>query len=182
MALVLAAFSVPWRAPEIAELAMPEIGPPDAARETSAPLAEQVTRGRAPQFLRQLVVQPRMGPPPFGGSTGPMEVAAWLGLSNAARPIDALALALFSDSLFSPPFVRLTEPATSPTVELTIHFLTGHDRAGTAGADPANLCFARFRSALVREGFFGEDGVIWSAGGTPLVQSRQLAILMPLGR
>ena len=182
MALVLAAFSVPWTAPEIAELAMPEVEPPDAARESSAPLAEQVTSGRAPQFLRQLVVQPRMGGPPFSGSTAPMEVAAWLGLRDGARPVDALALALFSDSLFSPPFVRLTELATSPTVELTIHFLTGHEGAGSERHDPANLCFARFRSALVHEGFFEEDGVIWSAGGTPLVQSRQLAILMPLQR
>jgi acyl-CoA thioesterase len=182
MALVLAAFSLPWTAPEIAELPMPEVDPPDAARETSAPLAEQVTRGLAPKFLRQLVVQPRIGGPPFSGSTAPMEVAGWLGLRDAARPVDALALALFSDALFSAPFLRLTELATSPTVELTIHFRTGREDAATAGAGPANLCFARFRTALVHEGFFEEDGVIWSAGGSPLVQSRQLAILMPLGR
>jgi len=180
MALVLAAFSVPWTAPEISELAMPEVEPPDAARQTSAALAEQVRSGRAPRFLRQLVVQPRIGGPPFSGSTAPMEVAAWLGLRDAARPLDALALALFSDALFSAPFPRLTELATSPTVELTIHFRTGHEGAGTDGPDTANLCFARFRSTLVHEGFFEEEGVIWSAGGTPLVQSRQLAILMPL--
>jgi acyl-CoA thioesterase len=181
MALVLAAFSVPWTAPEIAELAMPAVEPPDAARETAAALAEQVSRGRAPRFLRQLVVQPRMGGPPFSGSTAPMEVAAWLGLRDRGRPVDALALALFSDALFSSPFVRLTELATSPTIELTIHFRTGPEGAGIEGPDPANLCFARFRSDLVHEGFFEEDGVIWSAGGTPLAQSRQLAILMPLG-
>jgi hypothetical protein len=141
-----------------------------------------VTRGLAPKFLRQLVVQPRIGGPPFSGSTAPMEVAGWLGLRDAARPVDALALALFSDALFSAPFLRLTELATSPTVELTIHFRSGREGAATAGADPANLCFARFRTALVHEGFFEEDGVIWSATGAPLVQSRQLAILMPLGR
>jgi acyl-CoA thioesterase len=182
MALVLAAFSLPWTAPEIAELAMPVVAPPDAARETSPALAEQVRSGQAPRFLHQLVVQPRVGGPPFSGSTAPMEVAAWLGLRDPARPLDALALALFSDALFSAPFLRLTELATSPTVELTIHFRTGHEGPGTQGPDPANLCFARFRSTLVHEGFFEEDGVIWSAGGTPLVQSRQLAILMPLGR
>jgi acyl-CoA thioesterase len=181
MALVLAAFSVPWTAPEIAELAMPEVEPPDGARETSAALAEQVSRGRAPPFLGQLVVQPRAGGLPFSGSTAPMEVAAWLGLRDPDRPLDALALALFSDALFSPPFVRLTELATSPTVELTIHFRAGQEGAGIDRRYPANLCFARFRSTLVHEGFFEEDGVIWSAGGTPLVQSRQLALLMPLG-
>ena len=38
----------------------------------------------------------------------------------------------------------------------------------------------RFRTGVVREGFFEEDGVIWVADGTVLAQSRQLAILMPL--
>jgi len=180
IALVLAAFSVAWTAPEIAELAMPGVEPPDAARETSARLREQVASGRTPQFLRQLVVQPRLGSLPFSGAGARMEVGAWLGLRDAARPVDALAIALFSDSLFSPPFVRLTEPATSPTVELTIHFRTGSDVAPNLGPDPANLCFARFRTGLVHEGFFEEDGVIWAPDGTPLAQSRQLAILMPL--
>ena len=48
-------------------------------------------------------------------------------------------------------------------------------------AGSKELCFARFRSTLLHEGFFEEDGVIWAADGTVLAQSRQLAILMPLG-
>ncbi len=50
----------------------------------------------------------------------------------------------------------------------------------TAEPDPAELCFARFRSGLIQEGFFEEDGVIWAADGTVLVQSRQLGIVLPL--
>jgi hypothetical protein len=46
--------------------------------------------------------------------------------------------------------------------------------------DPDELCFARFRTGLVHEGFFDEDGVIWAADGAVLAQSRQLAILLPL--
>jgi acyl-CoA thioesterase len=180
VALALAAFSVPWTAPEISELEMPKVAPADSARETSRWLRERVAAGQAPQFLSQLVVQPRVGAAPFSGEDVPMEVGAWLGLRDPSRPLDAIALALFSDSLYSPPFTRMTELATSPTVDLTIHFRTSIARAPDAPPDPAELCFARFRSGLVHEGFFEEDGVIWGPDGTVLAQSRQLAIMMPL--
>ena len=45
--------------------------------------------------------------------------------------------------------------------------------------DPGELCFARFRSGLIHEGFFEEDGVIWASDGTVLAQSRQLGIVLP---
>jgi acyl-CoA thioesterase len=182
IALALAAFSVAWSAPEIAELQMPEVAGAEAVRETSQWLEERISKGHAPRFLDQLVVQPRIGNPPFSGSREPMEIGAWLGVRDGGRPLDAIALALFSDALFSPPFVQLTHPATSPTVELTIHFRAVLPRLAASNPDPAELCFARFRSALVHEGFFEEDGVIWAGDGTPLAQSRQLAILMELAR
>ncbi len=171
VALALAAFSVPWSAPDVAELPMPDVAPPDAERKSGVPLF----RG-APPFTRHLVLQPRIGAVPFQGSSEPMQIGAWLGLSEP-RPIDALSLAFFSDALFSPPFVRMSEPATSPTIDLTIHFRA----TTTVGDDPHELCFARFRSGVVHDGFFEEDGVIWAADGTVLAQSRQLAILMPIG-
>jgi hypothetical protein len=180
VALALAAFSVAWTAPEISELELGEVAPADSSRETSRWLSEQVAAGQAPQFLSQLVVQPRVGAAPFSGEEVPMVLGAWLGLRDPSRPLDALALALFSDSLYSPPFMRITEPATSPTVDLTIHFRASIGRAGNEPHDPAELCFAHFRSRLVHEGFFEEDGVIWGPDGTALAQSRQLAILMPL--
>jgi acyl-CoA thioesterase len=172
VALVLAAFSVPWTAPEIADLAMPDVAPPDPARQ-----AGTLRQMGAPPFTRHLVFQPRVGTAPFTGSERPMEVGGWLGLGEP-RPIDSLVLAFFSDALFPPPFVRLTERAVSPTVDLTIHFRAALPRA--ADPSPDELCLVRFRSAVVHEGFFEEDGVIWGADGTVLAQSRQLAILMPL--
>jgi acyl-CoA thioesterase len=191
VALALAAFSVPWSAPDVAELPIPDVAPPDAERKSGVLLF-----GGAPQFTRHLVLQPRIGAIPFTGSTEPMEVGAWLGLSEP-RPIDALSLAFFSDALFSPPFIRRREPATSPTIDLTVHFRAaiagdwtaqatgkpniGAGAAGADGGDPHELCFARFRSGVVHDGFFEEDGVIWSADGAVLAQSRQLAILMPIG-
>ena len=172
VALALAAFSVPWPAPEIYEEPMPDVAPPDPQRRSGKLLFEG-----APPFTQHLVLQPRIGVIPFQGASAPMDVGAWLGLAEP-RPLDALSLAFLSDAMFSPPFIRLTQPATSPTIDLTIHFRASLPHV--ANPDPNELCFARFHTGLVHEGFFEEDGVIWGADGTVLVQSRQLAIVMPL--
>jgi acyl-coenzyme A thioesterase PaaI-like protein len=176
-ALALAAFSVPWSAPEIAELPMPDIAAQDPERKPGAPLFKS-----APPFTKHIVIQPRIGAVPFTGSDAAMEIGSWLGLAEP-RPIDALSLAFFSDALFSPPFIRLSEPATTPTVDLTIHFRRPLPAATETASLPdggCELCFARFRSGLVQDGFFEEDGVIWAADGSVLAQSRQLGIVMPL--
>jgi acyl-CoA thioesterase len=172
IALVLAAFSVPWSAPELSDLPLPQVEPAEASRDAGTLRAHG-----APPFTSHLVLQPRIGSFPFTGSEQPMEIGGWLGLAEP-RPIDALSLAFFSDALFSPPFVRLTQPATSPTVDLTIHFRASLPRV--TDRDPDELCFARFSTGLLHEGFFEEDGVIWALDGTVLAQSRQLAIMMPL--
>jgi acyl-CoA thioesterase len=186
MALALAAFSVPWHAPEIADLPLPDVEPAEPRVDGLRPPHPQ-----APPFARHMEFQPRMGTRPFTGADAPMEVGGWLALAEP-RPLDALALAFFSDALFSPPFIRLTEPAVTPTVDLTIHFRASlahprgddlgddDDRATPRGADPVEHCFARFRSTVVHEGFFEEDGVIWAADGTVLLHSRQLALVMGL--
>jgi hypothetical protein len=179
VALALGAFSRAWGGGDgdVAELVMPEVAPPDPAGDTPGVLAERIEQGLAPQFLRHLVVQPRIGPRPFAGSDGPMEVGAWVALAEPTAGLDSTVLALFSDALYSPPFVRLSEPATSPTIDLTVHFRA--DLGPLAGSN--ELCLARFRSSVLHEGFFEEDGVIWAPDGRVLAQSRQLAILMPLG-
>lgn len=169
MALALAAFSVPWSAPEISELPLPDVDPPEPRSDPPRPPHPQ-----APPFARHMDFQMRLGTRPFSDAEAPMEVGGWLALSEP-RPVDALALAFFSDALFSPPFVRLREPAVTPTIDLTIHFRT-------AIAEPRDEpCFARFKSTVLREGFFEEDGVIWAPDGTVLAHSRQLAIVLPVG-
>ena len=171
LALVLSAFSVPWTGPEIDDLPLPDVEPPDAVREAGTAVA----RG-APLFTRHLVMQPRLSDPPPDGQRRRMEVGAWVGLAEA-RPIDALSLAFFSDALIPAPFMATGEPAAAPTIDLTVHFRTSMPR--TDDPDPYELCFTRVSSKLVQEGFFEEDGVIWAADGTVLAQSRQLAILLP---
>ena len=176
IALVLAAFSVPWSAPEIAELPLPDVAAQDPERKPGAPLFKG-----APPFTKHLVIQPRIGAIPFAGADAPMEIGSWLGLAEP-RPVDALSLAFFSDALFSPPFIRLTEPATTPTIDLTIHFrkpLAPATETDLPRGVRDELCFARFRSGLVQDGFFEEDGVIWAADGAVLAQSRQLGIVLP---
>src|SRR5271167_688116 len=80
IALALAAFSVPWRAPEIIDVQMPDVAGPDAGREPGT-LRE---RG-APPFTAHVVFQSRVGTTPFAGSQQPMEIGGWLGLAGA-RP------------------------------------------------------------------------------------------------
>ncbi len=169
LALALAAFSVPWSAPEFSELPMPDVAPVDPATETGEP------HPLAPPFARHLRLIHRIGAIPFSGSPEPMEFGAWMGLPYP-RPIDALSLAFFSDALLPAPFARLSGPAVSPTVDLTIHFRVSMPRS--AEPDPQELCFGRFGAKVVHEGFFEEDGVIWAADGTVLAQSRQLALLL----
>ena len=172
MALVLAAFSVPWPALEAHELPMPEVPPPERRRAEPIPVGPGI-----PAFLQHMVMAPRIGVAPFTGSDAPMDVGGWVGL-HEPQLLDAPAVALLTDAWLSPPFVRLSEPAVSPTIDLTIHFRATLPRAE---AHPDDLCLARFRTGLVHDGFFDNDAVIWAADGTVLAQARQLALLMPAG-
>jgi acyl-CoA thioesterase len=171
MALALAAFSTPWDAPEVDALPMPALPPPDSERRSSPGLFEG-----APPFTRQMVMQPRVGATPFMGATVPMEIGGWIGLPEP-RPVDAPAVALFCDAWFPPSFIALSAPAVSPTVDLTIHF---RRPLIPAERDPDELCLSVFRTRLLHEGFFEEDGVIWGADGSVLAQSRQLGLIIPV--
>ncbi len=169
-ALALAAFSVPWRAPEANELPIPELAPPDRERISTPKLFKG-----APEFTSHLVMQPRVGAIPFSGSGAPMRIGGWIGLPEE-RPVDALSLALFCDAWFPPSFIALDSPAISPTIDLTIHF---RQSMSDCDCDPAALCLSVFDTRLLHDGLFEEDGVIWTPDGTVLAQSRQLGIIMP---
>jgi len=170
MAIALSAFSVPWSARAVSEIEMPQVRGPDPERRPGT----MIEHG-APPFARHIVLQPRIGGMPFAGAQ-PMELGGWLGLADP-RPIDALALAFFSDALIPAPFMLTAEPNPAPTIDLTVHFRTAMPRV--ADPDPNELCLARIRGGVIHEGFFEEDGVIWAADGTVLAQSRQLALLLP---
>jgi acyl-CoA thioesterase len=165
MGLALGAFSKPWEGPLLNELPMPEVAPPDGRR----PVQRQLPGASAPPFLDRLSMQHRFGPPAFSGADR-AEVGGWLGLRER-RPVDALAVALLSDAWFPAPWTRLRELAPAPTIDLTIHF-----RAPLPIED--TMLLARFRTRLVRDGFFEEDGQLWAPDGTLVAQSRQLGLLI----
>ncbi len=170
-ALALSAFSVPWSGPEISDIEMPPVAPPEDSRE-----AGSLIKHGAPPFTRHIVLQPRIGGMPFASAEQPMELGGWLGLAEP-RPLDALALAFFTDALIPAPFMRTPAPNPAPTIDLTIHFRTA--LAPDPSPDPHELVLAHIRGGLIHEGFFEEDGSIWAADGTLLAQSRQLALLLP---
>lgn len=166
LALALGAYSVPWESPTLSEAPMPEVEPPDDGRPVLA-----VPDG--PAFMSRLTMQARFGGPPFTGAAR-AEVGGWLGTAEE-RPVDELAVVVLADAWFPAPWVRLTELRPAPTIELTVLF-----RAPLPLAD--SVLLGRFRTRLVRDGFFEEDGELWAPDGTLVAQSRQLALLMaPLG-
>jgi acyl-CoA thioesterase len=166
IALALAAFAAPITGAEYDELPMPEVEGPWIDRRSL--ISEQ-----APEFVRNLVLQPRFGRP-FQSRQDPMVAGGWTGLPGR-RPLDALALALFSDAWFSPPYVRLDRFVPSPTVTLSVYFRA---RLPRHGAEHEDLCLARFETRLVRDGCFQSDGGIWAPDGTVLAHSHQLQLLL----
>ena len=165
MGLALGAFSTGWESPLLDDVEMPEVEPPDGriSDRRSVPDTEP------PPFVDRMVFQRRFGPPLFS-SADRAEVGGWLGLREE-RPLDAAAIVVLADAWFPAPWPRLRGIAGAPTIDLTVHF-----RAPLPVAD--TLLLGRFRTRLVRDGFFEEDGQLWAPDGTLVAQSRQLALLI----
>jgi acyl-CoA thioesterase len=65
------------------------------------------------------------------------------------------------------------------TLDLTVHF---RDHAALDALDASDYVLSTFRTRMASEGFFEEDGEIWSRDGRLIAQSRQLAIATPYSR
>ena len=163
--LALSAHSKPWPGPELNESPMPDVDPP-GERETPA---RELRNAPPPPFLQRLWMHHRFGAKPFTRADR-AEVGGWLGLREP-RPLDALAIAVLADAWFPAPWPRLAALAPAPTIDLTIHF-----RAPVPVDE--GLMLGRFRTRLVRDGFFEEDGELWSEQGVLVAQSRQLGLLL----
>ena len=167
LGLALGAYSKPWEGPLLPAPAMPAVEPPDPATEPVG--GRGLPERKAPEFVERLTMQRRFGSAPFSGADAG-ETGGWLGLREG-RAIDELAIAVLADAWFPAPWPRLAALAPAPTIDLTIHF-----RAPLPLAD--GLLLGRFRSSLVRDGFFDEDGELWAEDGTLVAQSRQLGLLI----
>jgi acyl-CoA thioesterase len=164
MALALAAFSSPWESPLLDGTTMPDAEPAGPRVPAAGPGME-----KAPPFTRRLTMQPRFGEPPFTRAEEAL-VGGWIGLIEE-RPVDALTILVLADAWYPAPWPRLGALAPAPTVEMTVHF-----RSPLPLAD--GLMLGRFRSRLVRDGFFDEDGELWTPEGTLVAGSRQLGLLL----
>lgn len=166
IALALAAYSKRWQSPLLQDSRMPEVEPPDESRR---PPQEEFPRKDPPAFIERLSMQHRFGEAPFSRAEH-AEVGGWLGLLER-RPLDALAITVLADAWFPAPWPRLAELAPAPTIDLTIHFRSPLPL-------PDSLLLGHFRSRLVRDGFFDEEGELWAPDGTLVAQSRQLGLLL----
>ena len=174
IALGLAAYSVAWESPLLDAPPPPVVEapdpsqrpPPDAERDLPA---GDFPRKDPPPFTQRLTMQHRFGETPFSGAERG-EAGGWLGLRER-RDLDAAAIAMLADAWFPAPWPRLAELAPAPTIDLTVHY-----RAPLPLPD--SLLLGRFTSDLVRDGFFEEDGTLWTPDGTLVAHSRQLGLLL----
>ncbi len=153
------------------ELTMPDAGEPGELHTI-----DPETRASRPNMLQNYRLRPALGEPAFSG--GAPYTGAWI-RSREPRLLDAPLAAALLDTWFPAPFVRLERPFGAPTIDYTVHF---RSPLPPPGAAPEDAYLVAFRSNLARHGFFEEDGELWSADGTLLAQSRQLALLLdPVG-
>lgn len=169
VALALAAFGAARPSMTFAEASMPEIAPPEELPALPIPAPGK------PSFALQYDYRWALGDPPFSGSNS-SRVGGWLRLAEPRRA-DALQVAAMMDAWIPCVFPRLEEPIAAPTVDLTIHFRT---QLPLASARPDDYYCAVFSSRLAADGYFEEDGELWSRDGQLLAHSRQLAMLPSL--
>ncbi len=148
-----------------------ELRMPDAGEPGELHAIDPQTRASRPNMLQNYRLRPALGEPAFSG--GAPQTGAWI-RTREPHLLDAPLAAALLDTWFPAPFVRLEQPVGAPTIDYTVHF---RSPLPPAGAGPEDPYLVSFKSDLARHGFFEEDGELWSADGTLLAQSRQLALL-----
>jgi len=161
----LAAFSIPWDDFVFDDAQMPECPSP----EDSFPVP--IEGENIPAFLANFDMRWCLGSPPFSGADEAL-VGGWFRLRHP-EVADAIVVATLMDAWAPAVFPVATAPVVAPTIDLSIHYRTA---LPLEGAEADDFYLGRFTSKLASEGFFEEDGELWSAGGRLIAQSRQLAL------
>jgi acyl-CoA thioesterase len=164
-ALSLAAFSGAWSGLEFNTAAMPDV--PSPADSFEVPFEGE----GVPNFLQNIEMRWNQGAKPFSGADEAL-VGGWFRMREPVIA-DAPVIAALLDAWAPAIFPVATEPVIAPTIDLTMHFRAP---LPVSGARADDFYLGRFGSSLGREGFFEEDGQIWSPDGNLIAQSRQLAL------
>jgi acyl-CoA thioesterase len=169
IALALGAFSAPRQSFEVSDARMPD-----------APAPEALDRMRAqedglPKFLDNFDMRWAIGSPP--GSEA-LEALAGGWVRTAGHDIaDPVVVTCFMDAWPPPLFSRVRKIFAAPTIDLTVHFLAPLPSPGAEGDE---FYLGSFVTRTVNDGFFEEDGELWTRDGRLLARSRQLAIVAPM--
>lgn len=165
--IAIAAFSIGFDpivdyAPNPPDVPPPEEFDPVAVHPEQAAMARRFA-------IQPLDVRPRDG-------SRDIVVGGWMALREPP-PVDAALLALLADGYMPTPWVKAKRLVGAPTIDLTIHFRVPDPAAYVAQGEPV---LGIFRSKESFDGFFDEEGELWSPGGVLLAQCRQLGLLMGL--
>ena len=166
VALGVAAFSKAWGGLDYTDVTMPDtLGP-----EEGFPVHEVES---VPEFVKRFHMMATLGEPPMSGAKE-ARLGGWI---RMAEPViaDAVVVATLMDAWMPVVFPVATEQIVAPTIDLTIHFRAPLPHLG---AEPDDHYLGVFWSHLARDGFFEEDGELWSKDGVLLAQSRQLALTL----
>ncbi len=143
--------------------------PPEAPRPDAMELLD--SSFMPPRIFEQLEMRMVFGAIPF--TSGEVaEAGGWI-RTRVPATLEPELVAMYTDCWWPPVFARMDAPGLAPTLELTIHF------RGRPLAGEHEHVLGRFVTQTASRGFMEEDGWIWSADGTLLAQSRQLALVRP---
>jgi acyl-CoA thioesterase len=162
-AVALGAFSKPRAGRELAELAMPSVPGPDEVDRLTRPNAPP------PAFAENFDMRWASGALPFSGGDE-ARIAAWIRLPEP-RALDDALVVQYADAFPPPVFSTLSEPAFVPTVDLTVHF---REPLPVEDMGAEDFALGVFWTDVIRDGFFVEDGQLWSPSGRLIAQTRQL--------
>jgi acyl-CoA thioesterase len=164
VALAVAALGRKRRGPELGGATMPDVPPPSELRGPS-----ERARAFAPPFGRHYEMRYGVGAPRTGGDP---RTGGWI------RPViprdpDHLLVTALTDTWMPSVFVTLQEQIPTTTVELTVNYLGRLD-----GLARDAWFLTMFEAPGSTDGYFREDGEVWSEDGRLLARSSQLAVFL----
>jgi acyl-CoA thioesterase len=163
VALAVAALGRDREGPLLRDARMPEVPPPDELRGPS-----ERARAMSPPVWTHYETRFAIGTP-FSG--GPARAGGWI-RPREPRPPDDLLVTALTDMWMPPVFMSLDAPSYYvPTVELTVNYV-----AATEGLPGEGWYLTVFTAPAASDGYFREEGEVWSQDGRLLARSSQLGV------